>query len=202
MSSLPTTTACPQKYQSPILPREPVPKKSATSPRTSPRTSPSGSGTGPQRAVESEHPTPRAQRESSSSFRRISANAGPTREAPTHDPTSASPEKHRQPPRPTTSRAQFPSTHNGPSGSGTGITPDITQRQRDRAGASTGSDHPLPFAHSAKSPYLPRASLRAQDRSRGARPRARPRPCPHQFPNPQNQNKHLRHQLPCVTKYI
>ena len=44
---------------------------------------------GPQRAVESEHPTPRAQRESSSSFRRISANAGPTREAPTHDPTTS-----------------------------------------------------------------------------------------------------------------
>ena len=51
------------------------------------------------------------------------------------------------------------------------IAQDINARQRDRAGASTGSDHPLPFAHSAKSPHLPRASLRAQDRSRGARPR-------------------------------
>jgi len=33
-----------------------------------------------------ESSTPRAQRESSSSFRRISANAGPPREALTHDP--------------------------------------------------------------------------------------------------------------------
>jgi hypothetical protein len=62
------------------------------------------------------------------------------------------------------------------------IPSDITEWQRNWAGASTGSDHPLPFAHSAKSPHLPRASLRAQDQSRGA-PSTHPK---QPVPNPQS----------------
>jgi hypothetical protein len=42
-----------------------------------------------------------------------------------------------------------------------------TKRQRDRAGASIGSDQAIPSAK-RESSILPRASLRAQDRSRGA----------------------------------
>jgi hypothetical protein len=44
------------------------------------------------------------------------------------------------------------------------------RRQRDRTGASTGSDQPHP-SRAARKPFLLRASLRAQVWSRGAQPR-------------------------------
>jgi hypothetical protein len=188
MSSLPTTTACPQKYQSPILPREPVPKK----PATSPRTTPSGSGTGPKQALEAITPPLRAQRENSTSTPSFPARAEPVpRSTPTITPTDP---KQPVPNLQSSHRSLSPKSQQHHPGHHQAAAGPGRSKHRKRS--------PLPFAHSAKSPYLPRASLRAQDRSRGARPRARPRPCPHQFPNPQNQNKHLRHQLPCVTKYI
>jgi hypothetical protein len=81
-----------------------------------------------------------------------------------------------EPPRPTTACPQKPPKKHQP------IPSDITKRQRNWAGASTGSDHPLPLAHSAKSPHLPRASLCAQDRSRGA-PSTHPK---QPVPNPQS----------------
>jgi hypothetical protein len=58
-----------------------------------------------------------------------------------------------------------------------------SKRQRDRAGASLGRDHPHP-SRAARKPMLPRASLRAQDRSRRAPPATQP-----PSPDPQ-RNRH------------
>jgi hypothetical protein len=66
---------------------------------------------------------------------------------------------------------------------------DSSRRQRDRAGASIGSDHIHP-SRAARKPMLPRASLRAQDRSRGALtrdPAPIARPATH--PTPKNLNQ-------------
>ena len=53
-------------------------------------------------------------------------------------------------------------------------------QQRDEAGASIGGDHPIP-SRTARNPILPRASLRAQDSSRGPPPATRP-PAPARHP--------------------
>jgi len=66
-----------------------------------------------------ESSTPRAQRESSSSFRRISANAGPPREALTHDPPNHPLDKQKKTSQPSTSRAPFPWAIERTSGRGT-----------------------------------------------------------------------------------
>ena len=85
-------------------------------------------------------------------------------------------------------------TQRPPSWSATPIPPDCdgesdSRRQRDRAGASIGSDDPHP-SRAARKPILPRASLRAQDRSRGALtrdPAPIARPATH--PTPKNLNQ-------------
>ena len=58
-----------------------------------------------------------------------------------------------------------------------------TQRQRDRAEASIGSDQTSPSAQ-RESSILPRASLRAQDRSRGAPAQKHTEKHSHQMPEP------------------
>ncbi len=50
------------------------------------------------------------------------------------------------------------------------------KRQRDRTGASVEGKHPIP-SRAARKLILPRAYLRAQDRSRGALPQARTHDC-------------------------
>ena len=57
-------------------------------------------------------------------------------------------------------------------------------QQRDEAGASIGGDHPIP-SRTARNLILPRASLRAQDSSRGPPPSHPPTsasPTPHTTP--------------------
>jgi hypothetical protein len=66
-----------------------------------------------------------------------------------------------------------------------------TQRQRDRAGASIGSDQTPLLAQQRESLILPRASLRAQDRSRGAPVEAQtPSASPGTLP-PENRCPHV-----------
>ena len=78
-----------------IPPENPENSQPPTSRTLSPsaRKSPSGRGTDRRELWSLSNPTPRASRESSSFFRRISANAGPSREALTHDLASSSPRK-------------------------------------------------------------------------------------------------------------
>ena len=168
MSSLPTTTACPQKLSN-IIP-DIIPDI------TERQRDRAGASTG------SDHPLPFAQSAKSPHLPRASLRAQDrSRGATPTDPKQPVPNPHTNPQSIQTpasslspiSQNSLSPIANPPTGAcpqkASNITPDITKRQRDRAGASTGSDHPHPFAHSAKSPHLPRASLRAQDRSRGAR---------------------------------
>jgi len=69
---------------------------------------------------------------------------------------------------------------------------DDTERQRDRVGASSGSDHPFPHRAQRERSILPGASLRAQARSRGE-PHHRSPPSQNQSqPTPGNQLLHGR----------
>ena len=103
------------------------------------------------------------------------ASAGPIPRSPPRHATP-SPEPQRSPPhnKPRKLRAQpYPKAES--------LTllphPTPSRRQRDRSGASIGSD-PQKTLRAAQWPILPRASLRAQDRPRGA---------PHGMP-PHRQN--------------
>ena len=138
------------------------------------------------------------------------ASAAPTRGAPTaHTPPGRQP--HNPPlPKPPHSGTGYPKGqapqrqhhntrvrrqlffligNNQPPHRGTG--PQSTQRQRDRAGASIGSDQTPFLAQQRESLILPRASLRAQDRSRGAPVEAQtPSASPGTLP-PENRCPHV-----------
>ena len=134
----------------------------------------SGSGIDPERALEAiqKKPAHSAKAHPPPSF---PASAGPIPQSPPRHPTP-SPEPQRRPPtknQETSQRTHIqrlkaspPLPHHTP-----------TRQPRDRAGASIGSD-PQKTLRAAQKPILPRAYLRAQDRSRTA---------PHGIP-PNRQN--------------
>ena len=166
----------------------------------------SGSGNGPEQALEAINPSPRAQRESPTLPRASLRAQDRSRGAPVETlipsaSTGTRPLQNRceHPgvcgvPSERSGCTPYPGFHPGlvydaPLGHSERLTfpepscadlipqstPKYTKPHRDRDGASTGSDQPLPRAQ-RENPILPRASLRAQDRSRGARPKNAPKP--------------------------